>query len=40
MADTHDMQDGKNDYLDIFQCEVPQAMIQAVRAIVHGDETP
>jgi len=25
---------------NIFQCEAPQAMIQAVRAVVHGDETP
>lgn len=25
---------------NIFQCEDPQAMIQAVRAVVHGDETP
>jgi hypothetical protein len=39
MADTHDMQDGRNYYLDLFQCDAPQAMIQAVRAVVHGDET-
>jgi putative autoinducer-2 (AI-2) aldolase len=25
---------------NIFQCDAPQAMIQAVRAVVHGDETP
>ena len=25
---------------NIFQCEAPQAMIQAVRAVVHGDEMP
>jgi 3-hydroxy-5-phosphonooxypentane-2,4-dione thiolase len=25
---------------NIFQCEAPKAMIQAVRAVVHGDETP
>lgn len=25
---------------NIFQCEAPLAMIQAVRAVVHGDETP
>src|ERR1700681_3673179 len=25
---------------NIFQCAAPQAMIQAVRAVVHGDETP
>jgi putative autoinducer-2 (AI-2) aldolase len=25
---------------NIFQCEAPQAMIQAVRAVVHGEETP
>jgi len=25
---------------NIFQCEVPQAMIQAVRAVVHSNETP
>jgi putative autoinducer-2 (AI-2) aldolase len=25
---------------NIFQCDSPQAMIQAVRAVVHGDETP
>jgi putative autoinducer-2 (AI-2) aldolase len=25
---------------NIFQCEAPQAMIQAVRAVVHGGETP
>jgi putative autoinducer-2 (AI-2) aldolase len=25
---------------NIFQCEAPKAMIQAVRAVVHGHETP
>jgi 3-hydroxy-5-phosphonooxypentane-2,4-dione thiolase len=25
---------------NIFQCDAPKAMIQAVRAVVHGDETP
>jgi len=25
---------------NIFQCEAPKAMIQAVRAVVHGEETP
>ena len=40
MADTHDLQDGKNYYLDIFQREASQSMIQAVRAVVHGGETP
>jgi len=25
---------------NIFQCEAPKAMIQAVRAVVHGDESP
>lgn len=25
---------------NIFQCDAPQAMIQAVRSVVHGDETP
>lgn len=25
---------------NIFQCEAPKAMIQAVRAVVHGNETP
>ena len=25
---------------NIFQCEAPKAMIQAVRAVVHGAETP
>jgi 3-hydroxy-5-phosphonooxypentane-2,4-dione thiolase len=25
---------------NIFQCEAPHAMIQAVRAVVHGNETP
>ena len=25
---------------NIFQCDAPEAMIQAVRAVVHGDETP
>jgi 3-hydroxy-5-phosphonooxypentane-2,4-dione thiolase len=25
---------------NIFQCDAPQAMIQAVRAVVHGDEMP
>ncbi|MGA7340709.1 MAG: 3-hydroxy-5-phosphonooxypentane-2,4-dione thiolase [Terracidiphilus sp.] len=25
---------------NIFQCEAPEAMIQAVRAVVHGNETP
>jgi putative autoinducer-2 (AI-2) aldolase len=25
---------------NIFQCDAPQAMIQAVRAVVHGNETP
>src|SRR5271154_562002 len=25
---------------NIFQCDAPQAMIQSVRAVVHGDETP
>jgi 3-hydroxy-5-phosphonooxypentane-2,4-dione thiolase len=25
---------------NIFQCDSPQAMIQAVRAVVHGEETP
>jgi quinol monooxygenase YgiN len=25
---------------NIFQCDAPQAMIQAVRAVVHGDEAP
>jgi putative autoinducer-2 (AI-2) aldolase len=25
---------------NIFQCETPKAMIQAVRAVVHGQETP
>jgi putative autoinducer-2 (AI-2) aldolase len=25
---------------NIFQCEAPTAMIQAVRAVVHGHETP
>jgi hypothetical protein len=38
MADTLDMQDGKNFYLDIFQCEAPQTTIQAMRTVV-GDET-
>ena len=40
MAYTLDMQDGQNYDLDISQCEAPQAMIEAVRAVVHGDETP
>jgi putative autoinducer-2 (AI-2) aldolase len=25
---------------NIFQCEAPKAMIQAVRAVVHGEEKP
>lgn len=25
---------------NIFQCEAPEAMIQAIRAVVHGDESP
>ena len=25
---------------NIFQCDTPMAMIQAVRAVVHGNETP
>ena len=25
---------------NIFQCEAPKAMIQAVRSVVHGEETP
>jgi len=25
---------------NIFQCEAPKAMIQAIRAVVHGDESP
>ena len=25
---------------NMFQCDAPQAMIQAVCAVVHGDETP
>jgi putative autoinducer-2 (AI-2) aldolase len=25
---------------NIFQCDAPHAMIQAVRAVIHGDETP
>jgi 3-hydroxy-5-phosphonooxypentane-2,4-dione thiolase len=25
---------------NIFQCDAPQAMIQAVRAVVHAEETP
>jgi putative autoinducer-2 (AI-2) aldolase len=25
---------------NIFQCDAPEAMIQAVRAVVHDDETP
>ena len=39
MPDTLDMQDGKNCCLNIFRCEAPTAMIQAERAVVHGETT-